>query len=86
MNRRPLPPFSPLCRRKKCGTIWTKIPFTRGRLLMPNPVRQDTRDSFIEYTLMLILIVIVVLAIFLIMGDDIRTFVNAILRNWASAP
>ncbi len=53
---------------------------------MPKPIQQDTKDSFIEYTLMLILVVIVVLAIFLIMGDDIRTFVNAILRNWAGTP
>jgi Flp pilus assembly pilin Flp len=39
-------------------------------------------QSFVEYALMLILIAIVVLAIFLIMGDDIRTFVNDLLQAW----
>ena len=32
--------------------------------------------------LILVLIAIVVLAIFLIMGDEIRTFVNDLLQAW----
>ena len=39
-------------------------------------------QSFIEFALMIILIAIVVLAILLIMGDDIRTFINGLLQTW----
>lgn len=42
-------------------------------------------QSFVEYALILILIAIVVLAIFLIMGDEIRTFVNDLLQAWFPA-
>lgn len=42
-------------------------------------------QSFLEYALILILIAIVVLAIFLIMGDEIRTFVNDLLQTWFPA-
>jgi Flp pilus assembly pilin Flp len=42
-------------------------------------------QSFIEYALILILIAIVVLAIFLIMGEEIRTFVNDLLQTWFPA-
>lgn len=42
----------------------------------------DSGQSVIEYALILLLIAIVVLAIFLIMGDEIRTFVNGILQSW----
>lgn len=43
---------------------------------------QDEGQSFIEYALILLLIAIVVLAILLIMGDEIRTFVNDLLQSW----
>jgi len=42
----------------------------------------EAGQSFVEYALILILIAIVVLAIFLIMGDEIRTFVNDLLQAW----
>lgn len=51
---------------------------------MPNkPVlKEENGQSFIEYALILVLIAIVVLAIFLIMGDEIRTFVNDLIQTW----
>jgi Flp pilus assembly pilin Flp len=45
----------------------------------PSP---ENGQSFIEYALILLLIAIVVLAIFLIMGDEIRNFVNDALQTW----
>jgi hypothetical protein len=51
---------------------------------MPEPIRQDTRESFIEYSLMLILIVIVAVALFLMAGDSIRSFVNELFRSLIS--
>lgn len=36
-------------------------------------------QSFVEFALIIILIAIVVLAVLLIMGDDIRTFINGLL-------
>ncbi|HRX02495.1 MAG: hypothetical protein KDI07_12670 [Anaerolineae bacterium] len=44
--------------------------------------RDDSGQSFVEYALILILIAIVVAAILLIMGDEIRTFVNDLLQAW----
>lgn len=46
----------------------------------PNETEQG--QSFIEYALILLLIAIVVLAILLIMGDEIRAFVNDLLQAW----
>ncbi len=51
---------------------------------MPEPVRQDTRENFIEYALMLILVVIIVVALFLMAGDSIRSFVNELFRSLVS--
>jgi Flp pilus assembly pilin Flp len=42
----------------------------------------ESGQSFIEYALILLLIAIVVLAILLIMGDEIRAFVNDLLQAW----
>jgi len=39
-------------------------------------------QSFIEYVLMIILFAIVLLSILLILGDDLRTFINDLLRDW----
>lgn len=47
---------------------------------VPNDTEQG--QSFIEYALILLLIAIVVLAILLIMGDEIRAFVNDLLQAW----
>ena len=41
--------------------------------------------SFLEYALMIILLAIVVLAILLIVGDDLRTFVNDLFLRWFPA-
>lgn len=45
----------------------------------------ENGQSFIELALILMLIAIVVLAIFLIMGDEIRNFVNDLLQAWFPA-
>lgn len=39
-------------------------------------------QSFIEYALIIILFAIVLLAILLILGDDLRTFINDLLQTW----
>jgi Flp pilus assembly pilin Flp len=49
---------------------------------MTNQSPHNSGQSFIEYALILLLIAIVVLAIFLIMGDEIRNFVNDVLQTW----
>lgn len=46
------------------------------------PKDPDLGQSFVEYALILLLIAIVVLAILLIMGDEIRAFVNDLLQAW----
>lgn len=48
----------------------------------PPALPHDSGQSFVEYALILILIAIVILAIFLIMGDEIRTFVNDLVQAW----
>jgi Flp pilus assembly pilin Flp len=52
---------------------------------MQNKTSSENGQSFIEYALILMLIAIVVLAIFLIMGDEIRSFVNDLLQAWFPA-
>ena len=42
-------------------------------------------QGFIEYALMIILVAIVLLSILLILGDDLRTFINDLLRGWFPA-
>ena len=39
-------------------------------------------QGFIEYALIIILIAIVILSILLIVGDDLRTFINDLLQRW----
>ncbi|MBI3959664.1 MAG: hypothetical protein HY328_12715 [Chloroflexi bacterium] len=39
-------------------------------------------QSFLEYALMIVLVAIVVLAILLIVGDDLRVFVNDLFLRW----
>lgn len=50
--------------------------------MQPNIPDGESGQSFVEYALILVLIAIVVLAIFLIMGDEIRTFVNDLIQTW----
>ncbi len=42
-------------------------------------------QSFIEFTLIIILFAIVLLSILLILGDDLRTFINDLLQSWFPA-
>ncbi len=42
-------------------------------------------QSFVEYALLLILMSIVLLSILLILGDDLRTFINDVLQRWFPA-
>ncbi len=39
-------------------------------------------QGFLEYALMIVLVAIVVLAILLIVGDDLRVFVNDLFLRW----
>ncbi len=39
-------------------------------------------QGFLEFALMIILLAIVLLSILLIVGDDLRTFVNDALQRW----
>ncbi|HMN31528.1 MAG TPA: hypothetical protein PKE45_25485 [Caldilineaceae bacterium] len=41
-----------------------------------------TGQSFVEYALLIILFAIVLLSILLILGDDLRTFINDLLQTW----
>ena len=42
----------------------------------------EAGQSVVEYALILLLIAIVILAILLILGDDLRAFVFDLLRTW----
>jgi DNA-binding NarL/FixJ family response regulator/Flp pilus assembly pilin Flp len=55
----------------------------QGQTMQNKPSHEsENGQSFVEYALILLLIAIVVLAIFLIMGDEIRNFVNDLLQAW----
>jgi Flp pilus assembly pilin Flp len=43
---------------------------------------QRGSQNFIEFALIIILIAIVILSILLILGDDLRTFINDLLQTW----
>ena len=43
---------------------------------------RDLGESFVEFAVILILIVIVLLAILLVFGDDLRLFLNDLLQTW----
>jgi Flp pilus assembly pilin Flp len=42
-------------------------------------------ENFIEFALIIILVAIVLLSILLILGDDLRTFINDLLQTWFPA-
>ena len=46
------------------------------------PLSPESGQSVLEYALILLLIAIIILAILLIMGDDLRAFVFDLLRTW----
>jgi Flp pilus assembly pilin Flp len=39
-------------------------------------------QSFVEFAIIIILLAIVLLSILLILGDDLRTFINDLLTTW----
>jgi len=47
-----------------------------------NPLAASDGQSAIEYALILLLIAIIILAILLILGEDLRAFVFDLLRTW----
>lgn len=56
-----------------------------GKLEMPSPRPSRHSQNFLEIMLMIILITIVALSILLIMGTDLRLFVNDLLSTWFPA-
>lgn len=44
--------------------------------------RQDLGQSFLEYAVMFVLIAIIVVALLLILGDQVRVFVRDLLQTW----
>lgn len=52
---------------------------------MPSPRPSRHSQNFLEIMLMIILITIVALSILLIMGTDLRLFVNDLLSTWFPA-
>lgn len=57
----------------------------KGKILhMSRMPSNRSGQSFIEYALMIILVAIVLLSILLILGDDLRTFINDLLQTWFS--
>ena len=50
--------------------------------MLPENKTSESGQSVIEYALILLLIAIIILAILLILGDDLRAFVFDLLRTW----
>ncbi len=48
----------------------------------PSNWRDESGQSAIEYALILLLIAIIILAILLILGDDLRAFVFDLINTW----
>ena len=44
--------------------------------------RTRSGQSFVEFALIIILLAVVLLAILLILGDDLRTFINDLMQTW----
>lgn len=61
-------------------TITQKVIYNMSRL----PSNRGGQ-SFVEYALLIILFAIVLLSILLILGDDLRTFINDLLQTWFPA-
>ena len=45
-------------------------------------IAHDKGEDFVEFAVILVLIAIVVLAVLLILGDDLRLFLNDLLQAW----
>ncbi len=44
--------------------------------------RQEIGQSFLEYAVMFVLIAIIIVALMLIVGDEIRVFIRDLLQTW----
>ncbi len=44
--------------------------------------RQEIGQSFLEYAVMFVLIAVIVVALLLILGDQVRVFVRDLLQTW----
>jgi len=55
-------------------------PFEEGDMAFRE--QRDIGQSFLEYAIMLVLIAVIVVAILLIVGDDVRIFVRDLLQTW----
>jgi hypothetical protein len=64
-------------RRDKGRVIWKGATLVMSRL--PS---NRSGQSFIEFALIIILFAIVLLSILLILGDDLRTFINDLFQTW----
>lgn len=53
-----------------------------GTCALKSEHMHERSQTFIEFAVILILIAIVILAILLILGDDLRLFVNGVLQTW----
>ncbi|MCD6289486.1 MAG: hypothetical protein J7M34_03210 [Anaerolineae bacterium] len=53
-----------------------------SKYLMRGCIVHDGGEDFVEFAVILILIAIVVLAVLLILGDDLRVFINGLLQAW----
>ncbi len=57
-------------------------PNSSNSRMPPSVVGDESGQSAIEYALILLLIAIIILAILLILGDDLRVFVFDLLNTW----
>ncbi len=44
--------------------------------------RQEIGQSFLEYAVMFVLIAVIIVALLLIAGDEIRVFIRDLLQTW----
>jgi Flp pilus assembly pilin Flp len=65
--------------------LWSIVAIAKKGFLMSRLPSNRSGQSFVEYALMIILFAIVLLAILLILGDDLRTFINDLLQAWFPA-
>ena len=65
--------------------LWSIVIIPKKGSPMSRLPSNRSGQSFVEYALMIILFAIVLLAILLILGDDLRTFINDLLQAWFPA-
>jgi Flp pilus assembly pilin Flp len=79
-----LPECAELVQPSPAGLFWTCRQIRDQFLenIMSRLPSNRTGQSFIEYALIIILLAIVMLSILLILGDDLRTFINDLMQTW----